>query len=89
MSAHTPWFASRSERFEEWYVRTGGNVMVTIQGGTPEEREAIARQIEALPDLLEALQRAERCIRGYTPSAQKECGLDAIRAAIARATGAA
>lgn len=42
-----------------------------------------------MQDMLEALQRVERCVRGYTDSAKRECDLDAIRAAIAAATGAA
>ena len=45
-----------------------------------------ARLIAAAPDLLAALERAERCVRGYTASSQIECDLSGIRAAIAKAT---
>lgn len=52
------------------------------------QAQANARLIAAAPELLKTLQRAERCISGYTASSQKECGLEAIRAVIAKATGA-
>ena len=55
-------------------------------GGVNEER---ARLIAAAPELLEALKRVEFCLRGYTDSSKRECRLDDIRAAIAKATGGA
>jgi hypothetical protein len=52
-----------------------------------DETEANAALLAAAPELLAALVRAERCIRGYTDSSKRECDLDGIRAAIAKATG--
>lgn len=56
-------------------------------GALTDESDANARLIAAAPDMLKALERAEFCIRGYTDSSKRECDLDAIRAAIAKAKG--
>lgn len=67
-----------------------GQVRLDASRRAHEERmDADARLIAAAPDLLEALRVAERCIKGYTESSRRECGLDGIRAAIAKATGGA
>ena len=54
--------------------------------GYPEHAHHDARLIAAAPDLLDALVRAERAISGYTESSRRECCIEGIRAAIAKAT---
>lgn len=99
MSAHTPgpWFWQSSNSWRRLGNHDGdGNVMYPTKqsDGWPDVSfpnggfdGPDARLIAAAPDLLAALQRAERCIRGYTESSKRECDLDGIRAAIAKATG--
>jgi len=58
---------------------------VCIDGITAAEAFSNANLIAAAPDLLAALQRAERCIRTYTDCSKRECDLEGIRAALAKA----